>query len=90
MRLPDFLHSVGLSGTLQYSQEFPSKKESYYVIRLRNPGLSQRYIITHDDTTRSERCALSIQRYEATLKSCMNFLESVGDLHSIEVDLNNN
>lgn len=90
MRLPDFLHSVGLSGTLQFSQEFPSKKENYYVIRLRNPGLSQRYIIIHDDKQRSERCSLSIQRYAYTLKECMNFLESVSDLHSIEVDLNNN
>lgn len=90
MRLPDFLHSVGLSGTLQHSQDFPSKKESYYVIRLRNHGLSQRYIIIHDDKQRSERCSLSIQRYEDTLKDCMNFLDSIGDLHSIDVQLNNN
>ena len=90
MKLADFLHSVGLSGTLQHSAEFPDKKENYYVIRLRNHGLSQRYIIIHDDKQRTERCSLSIQRYEDTLKDCMNFLESVGDLHSIDVDLNNN
>ena len=90
MRLPDFLHSVGLSGTLQSTQEFPTKSEKYYVIRLRNPGLTQRYIIIHDDLQRSERCSLSIQRYGNTLKDCMDFLESVGDLHSIDADLNNN
>ncbi len=86
MKLADFLHGVGLSGTLQHSQEFPSKKESYYVIRLRNPGLSQKYIIIHDDKQRSKRCSLSIQRYAYTLKECMNFLQTVDDLNSIQVD----
>lgn len=87
MKLADFLHSVGLSGTLQYSKDFPTKQESYYVIRLRNPGLSQKYIIIHDDKDRSRRCSLSIQRYEITLKECMDFLQTVDDLNSIDVSL---
>ena len=87
MKLADFLHSVGLSGTLQHSRDFPRKKESYYVIRLRNPGLSQKYIIIHDDKDRSRRCSLSIQRYDTTLEGCMEFLQTVDDLNNIDVSL---
>lgn len=80
MLLSEFLKSVDLSGLLLHTKKVESQKESYYVLRLRDTSLIQRYIVIHQDHTRTRRCSLSIDSYYHTLTHAMYYLEGVEGL----------
>jgi len=74
----EFLKSVDLSGLLLHTKEVPLYRESYFILRLKDTKLTQRYIVLHEDHTRSKRRALSIDRYYHTLNEAMVYLDGVG------------
>jgi len=77
MTLDEFLKEVDLSGVILRTRRCPSHKENYYVYRLKNTSLIQRYITIHEDLMKSKANSLSIERYDYSLQGAERFLEVV-------------
>lgn len=75
MKINDFLTNVGVEGRLLYTQEIREQGETYYLIRLKDKILLQRFMIMHQDHRKNKKYALSIDSYYSSMAMGMKHID---------------
>ncbi len=75
MRVEDFVTSVGVKGRILYTQKIGNQGETYYLIRLKDKLLLQRFMIIHEDHYKGKKYALSIDSYYSSMAMGMKHIE---------------